>query len=253
MKTTVTILSIILILCTITMFFTGCDVNLAGATLSEAVMCTGVDPETLSPKGKTDVFPPDFEELNCNARLSNAPAGTLVKAQFMDSSNTLITESTVEVKGTEYVNFRMARGEKPWVAGDYSVILYLDGKKNTTVNYKIQGEVIEAVTEFSEVAICQNIDLDTLKPLDTTAVFPPDFITIYISARINNAASNTEIAIKWFNPDGILITENSVKVSGTQYVAFALDRADAVWPEGSYSAILLINNVGDYVIPFIIK
>jgi hypothetical protein len=235
-------------------FLYGCnDLNFAGATLSEATMCKSADPKTLAPQGKTNIFTPDFTELHCNAKISNAPEKTKVKAQFIDSKKSIIIDSTVEVKGTEYVDFRMVRSKDPWVEGDYSVVLYLNGKEMTTVKYKIQREIITGVPEFTEVTICKAIDTKTGKALDTTSTFPADFTTVYLSVRVNNATPNTEIKVRWFAPDDSVITENITKFTGTGYLSFGLDRTGNPWATGSYSVAIFMNGTGDIIVPFLIK
>ena len=128
---------------------TGCagEVSVTTASLSEATMCKSIDQETQQPIEKGDVYPTDAEAFYCSVKLSNAPADTVVSAQWIyvqgeeaSLNNYLIDETSVTTDGTRYVGFSLTRGpESPaWPRGDYIVKLLVDGKEKITVPFKVQ-------------------------------------------------------------------------------------------------------------------
>jgi hypothetical protein len=232
----------------------GCgSLNLTDATFGTPVICQSVDPKTLAPLDKNSIFTPDFKELHCNVQVSNAPEKTLVKARFLGPDKSIIAESTQQIKGTEYVDFRMVRGKEEWKEGTYSVILFLNGKERATVNYQIQAEIISGTLQLTEATTCNAVDIKTGKPLDMTTSFPADFTTIFVSVKVNNAQPDTVIMAGWFGPGDQQISQNSIKFKGTGYVSFALDRTGGPWTKGNYTVVLLMPGKGDVIIPFTIK
>ncbi|MCX6010263.1 MAG: hypothetical protein NTW48_09615 [Chloroflexi bacterium] len=122
----------------------GCECSYSSASLSEATMCKNID-EQNRPIERADVFPPDFDIIYCSAKLSNAPSNTNteVKAQWFDNNNQQVFEKTVttEEGGTGYIYFSLARTATAasWPTGNYAVKLFLDGKEQVTVPFKIQA------------------------------------------------------------------------------------------------------------------
>ena len=116
------------------------------ASLSEATICKSVNLTTMAPIERADVFPPDFDIIYCSAKLSNAPSNTNteVKAQWFDNNNQQVFEKTVTTEGeggTGYIYFSLARTatSAPWPTGNYAVKLFVDGKEQVTVPFKIQA------------------------------------------------------------------------------------------------------------------
>jgi hypothetical protein len=238
----------------VAIFLQGCsNINLADATLGTPVICQAVDSKTLAPLDKISIFTSDFKELHLNVLVSNAPEKTLVKVRFLGPDKSIIAESTQQIKGTEYVDFRMVRAKDVWKEGDYSAVLFLNGNEKATLKFQIQGEMISGTPQFTEATTCSAVDMKTGKPLDTTASFPTNFTTIFLSVKVNSAQPDTMITAAWFGPDDQQISQNSILFKGTGYVSFALDRTGDPWAAGTYEAVLFMGGKGDVVVPFIIK
>jgi hypothetical protein len=123
-----------------------CGTSYSPASLSEATICKSADTVTGAPIERADVFPPDFDIIYCSAKLSNAPSNTNteVKAQWFDNNNQQVFEKTVTTEGeggTGYIYFSLARTatSAPWPTGNYAVKLFVDGKEQVTVPFKIQA------------------------------------------------------------------------------------------------------------------
>jgi hypothetical protein len=116
------------------------------ASLSEATMCKSVNLTTMAPIERADVFPPDFDIIYCSVKLSNAPPNTEVKAQWFDNNNQQLLEKTVTADGTHYIASSITRATAaPLTTGNYSVKLFLNGKEQVTVPFKLQASTATTV------------------------------------------------------------------------------------------------------------
>lgn len=125
--------------------FTGCEgeVSFTTASLSEVTMCTGVDSEE-KPVGIADSFNTDTPEIYTSAKLSNAPADTELKVEWIyikgeaDVTDYLIDEFTGTTEGSGYPWVSLSRPEDGWPKGDYKVVWYIDGKEKMSLPFKVE-------------------------------------------------------------------------------------------------------------------
>ncbi len=87
------------------------------------------------------------------------------------------------------------------------------------------------------------------QPLSVANSFSAATPVIYVCARVNNAPENTTVAVKWvyFGGEGgtiseQVISEDSLNVRGTSYIAFKLSPPSGLWEPGRYSVLLYLNN-----------
>jgi hypothetical protein len=121
-----------------------CAASYSSAYLSEATMCKSVDAQN-RPVDKTDIFSPADPIIYCSVKLSNAPDDTEVKAQWIyvrgeakDVTNYSLGEAPVTTSGTRYIKFYYEPPTKGYVRGDYVAKLFLDGKEQVAVPFKVQ-------------------------------------------------------------------------------------------------------------------
>jgi hypothetical protein len=116
------------------------------ASLSEATICKSVNLTTMAPIERADVFPPDFNIIYCSVKLSNAPPNTEVKAQWFDNNNQQLLEKTITADGTRYIASSITRATAaPFTTGNYAVKLFLNGKEQVTVPFKLQASTAVTV------------------------------------------------------------------------------------------------------------
>lgn len=124
----------------------GCsgEVSFTTAALSNATMCKTVDDSTKAPVVKASEFSASDPIIYCSVKLSNAPDDTEIKAQWIyvqgeakDLNNYLIDETPVTADGTRYIAFSLPKPTSGWPKGEYLVKLFVDGKENVKVNFKV--------------------------------------------------------------------------------------------------------------------
>ena len=84
-------------------------------------------------------------EIFCSVKLSNAPSGTEVGAEWLDVQDEtgavkdlLIDTWSRITEGTRYVSSSITKPGTDWPRGDYEVILYLNGSEIQSVSFKVQ-------------------------------------------------------------------------------------------------------------------
>lgn len=117
------------------------------ARLSEATMAASVDETTHQPIDKTDTFSADTPVIFASAKLSNAPPGTEVTADWIyvsgevaDLENYTIMTLADKYDGTQYLYFSVTKTEAGWPAGDYKVVLSIDGKEQASIPFTVIPE-----------------------------------------------------------------------------------------------------------------
>jgi hypothetical protein len=109
------------------------------ATLSEATMCKSFNPTT-GPSSITDVFS-QTDWIICAVKLSDAPAGTKVKAVWL-YQNTQKHLQTTMTQDTKWLGFKIEHedmGESVRFAqGDYTVKLYLNDDEKITLPFRVE-------------------------------------------------------------------------------------------------------------------
>jgi len=117
----------------------------SSASLSKAAMCKSVDLQTEEPIEPTNTFATDTLEIFCSVKLSNAPSGTEVGAEWLyvqDETGAvkdlLIDTWSRITEGTRYVSSSITKPGTDWPRGDYEAILYLNGSEIQSVSFKVQ-------------------------------------------------------------------------------------------------------------------
>jgi len=123
----------------------GCEVSVSTAALSDAVICSSVDPQTAKPVEKSDVFSPEASEIFCSVKLSHAPEDTqvtiewyYVKGEVEELTNHKVSDYSLKTDGTKYVYFSISKPDNGFPKGDYTCNLFLNGKEKIIVPFKVQ-------------------------------------------------------------------------------------------------------------------
>ena len=127
----------------------GDETGPASGLLSEATMATAVD-ENSRPVGPTTVFPTDAELLCCSFKITDAPPGTEIIAEWVYvggeveeevGKNCILETMNAIAEGTCYTYVAKALTPMPdyqWPRGDYKIVLYVNGEEQASVPFKIE-------------------------------------------------------------------------------------------------------------------
>ncbi len=75
-------------------------------------------------------YKPDAPEFICLAAVLRAPPETRITFVWIyKTQNIEIDRAKISVSGSQAVNARLTRGDKPWPLGDYVVHIYIDDQK----------------------------------------------------------------------------------------------------------------------------
>lgn len=108
-------------------------------SLSQATTCKSVNLQTGEPIEPTTTFAPDTPQIFGSAKLSNAPAGTEIKSEWIYIQGDLLIDSwSTSAEGTQYISSSITRPDSTWPTGDYKLVIYLNSKEAATVPFKVQ-------------------------------------------------------------------------------------------------------------------
>lgn len=111
----------------------------ATPSLSQATTCKSINLQTGEPIEPTTTFAPDTTQIFGSAKLSNAPAGTEIKSEWIYIQGDLLIDSwSTSAEGTQYISSSITRPDSTWPMGDYKLVIYLNGKEAATVPFKVQ-------------------------------------------------------------------------------------------------------------------
>ncbi len=118
----------------------GGEFRFSTANISEPAMASSVDPVSMKPVSKTDVFSPQSPIIYATALVKNAPSDTKISAKwiYVDAK---IDIATVDVKTTQtnqYVAFNLTRPANGFPAGEYKVEIYLNDKLKETIKFTVK-------------------------------------------------------------------------------------------------------------------
>jgi hypothetical protein len=119
-------------------------VIMSTASLSEATMTENVD-DNMLPLNSTDVFNIDAPEIHCSVKLSDAPADTEIKGEWIyiegeeeGLKNYLIDSTIIITEGTRYLDFSLSIPDNGWPVGEYELILSINGKEKMRVPFFVK-------------------------------------------------------------------------------------------------------------------
>lgn len=220
------LVTIILILAVLPL--SGCRslMNLAGGappSVDAVVMCRDVDSEG-APIDPATTFNTDTPEIFCSVKVSNAPANSRARVDWIyregeleGVSNYIIDTATVTTEGTGYVSFSLSIPDAGWPEGLYELVLYMDDKKMETVRFSVSGSGPTQTptpqpqdpaptnppdptgATITEVTMTRDVNPD-YTPLDPTSLFEEGTPTVYTTMFVSNAPEQgVLIRAEWFD------------------------------------------------------
>ncbi len=125
----------------LTMSVAACEAqcSVSTASLSEEAMASAVNPETKAPVAQVTSFAPDASTIYATAKLTSAPEGTKVKAEFhyLEGGDRQIAQDEVTADGTRYVMFTLSPPTNGWPSGQYETRFFLNGKEGKRLPFNI--------------------------------------------------------------------------------------------------------------------
>ncbi|MBP6716297.1 MAG: hypothetical protein KA205_05495 [Acidobacteria bacterium] len=125
----------------LTMSVAACEAqcSVSTASLSEEAMASAVNPETKAPIAQVTSFAPDASTIYATAKLTSAPEGTKVKAEFhyLEGGDRQIAQDEVTADGTRYVMFTLSPPTNGWPSGQYETRFFLNGKEGKRLPFNI--------------------------------------------------------------------------------------------------------------------
>jgi hypothetical protein len=119
------------------------------------------------------------------------------------------------------------------------------------------GEVSFTTARLSEMTMAASIDETTAQPIEKTDTFSVDTPQIFVSVKVSNAPSETDVTTEWIYVGGeVADLENytidtaSVEVEGTRYIYFYRPMPEAGWPKGDYKVVFSIDDKEQGSVPF---
>nr|MBP8275125.1 hypothetical protein [Acidobacteriota bacterium] len=105
----------------------------------EEAMASAVNPETKAPIAQVTSFAPDASTIYATAKLTSAPEGTKVKAEFhyLEGGDRQIAQDEVTADGTRYVMFTLSPPTNGWPSGQYETRFFLNGKEGKRLPFNI--------------------------------------------------------------------------------------------------------------------
>lgn len=121
------------------------------------------------------------------------------------------------------------------------------------------GEANKGPVSIGNVTLATSVSADG-QPLSVSSNFLASTPSIYISAQVTNAPSNTQVGARWYyvkdnngNVLNKLLFEDSTTVKGTQYFSFNHAPASGLWGPGQYSISILLNNADTTTASFTVQ
>jgi serine protease Do len=211
------------------LILTGCEFSASTANIASAVMSTDE-----AGSSETSVFAPN-DTFYAVIELANAPDGTELKAAWTAVNvgeaaepNLLLDEVTLET-GSGQAVFDLAN-DGLWPTGQYKVDLFLDGEPDRTLDFIVQGEVVED-TQTSEskaeepkqetkaaaagpASTLEEVQGATIRIMSQGSFEDPEF------GNMKNVPGQGSGFI--IDPSGIAVTNNHV-VTGAAFLEVFLD------------------------------
>lgn len=195
-KITIYVLAITILM--LSVLFMGASCSSSTANISNAVMTTGIDANSL-PIDNMKVFPLDSIPY-VTAELHNAPDNTSITFVWYANNQEMnrITISNDNVSDAPVYSYLPATmAAQP---GNYSVEIYVDDrtKPDTVTDFVIA----DSTASITNAQMTTGIDANYL-PIDRVTKFPVNTMA-YVTAEMKNAPVDTSITFVWYGNGHIL-------------------------------------------------
>jgi hypothetical protein len=249
-------------------------------TVTNVVLAQDVKADTLDPVGVTDGYSSDQPEFHAVIGVSDAPAGTVIKAVWtaLDvgsaaPQNTTIDQAEKQAQGTQSVHFAVSPDFGRWPPGSYKLEIYLNGQLDRTLNFQVTAPATYPVKpaslvcpplpppslEPSDIVVSVTMALDVQgenkEPVNATTVFPPSAI-FHAVVLVEDAPEDTTVTATWYATDlgelsscNTKLLKTDVLVDDTRNVDFSLT-SKIPWPDGEYRVEISVDGEIVQVVTF---
>ncbi len=248
-------------------------------SISSLVLARDVKPDTLDPVEATDVYSWEQPQFHALVRVADAPAGTLVRAVWTAvdvgeaaAPNTQVADDVKQARGTLNLHFTAVPDYGRWPPGSYKLDVYLNGKLDRTVSFKVvapqtsvtqrasvcppispptlyTSDIIESIT------MALDVDEETKEPLNPTSVFPASAV-FHAVVAVQDAPDNTTVSATWYATDlgdvescNMRLLRTDVVVDVSRNIDFSLT-SRIPWPEGQYRVEIAVNGAPAELVTF---
>jgi hypothetical protein len=126
-------------------FFISCEeqkVEFDSEYISDVAMTASVD-RAFKPLNKTNTFNTDTPRIYCTFRVINAPAGTVVTAEWIYKGTTGVEDQFIDswtefVEGNKNMAMFMNLPARGRPIGEYEIILSIDGKPQGSIPFEVK-------------------------------------------------------------------------------------------------------------------
>lgn len=230
----------------------------ASPVITDVVMSNSVNPDTYAPVGITNTFPATTEKFYAVVTTTDAPKGTIVKAEWIAVEigsaappNTIITEAELEIEGTVNIAFSLTPDAGRLPGGSYKVNVYVNNGLSGSIGFSVEGagvqpsgSVVSRIVPFHET---QGTD-----PVDNNGQFPTGTTKLQLAVYHTNAPAGTTLGAEWIGadlgsaaPPNTSIAKSQQQVEGTDMVVFSLSSNSGALPDGKYKVNLSVNGQSD--------
>jgi hypothetical protein len=250
--------------------------------ISDVVLSKDVQGDNYDPVDVTETFPSDQKIIHAVVTLEDAPKDTQVRAvwQVVDAGDSsqngdTIDSAEVTTDGSRNVDFTL-EPNNPLPAGTYKVVVYLNGKKNQSLEFTIEGErPAPAPTAAPEqptappaqpttapaptaapaggselitaAVMAQDVQGDNFDPVGVTNTFPASQPVYHAVVTIENAPDGTAFKANWKVVDigsagtpGQSMGEYTITAGGSRNLDFSF-KPDNQLPPGQYQVEIYVN------------
>lgn len=159
----------------------------------------------------------------------------------------------------------MERPDDGWPVGTYKLVLYVDGKEDTAVDFTVtdkanpfSGSTSSSPT-LSQATMALGVDSEA-RPVNPTSTFAQDTPEIFCSVLVKNVSQPIDVLSEWYYVEGdlegaenTLIDAVPLTVPVDQYLQFSLTIPDNGWPVGIYRLVIYIDGVQQMEVPFTVE
>jgi predicted nucleic acid-binding Zn ribbon protein len=108
---------------------------------------------------------------------------------------------------------------------------------------------------ISEFNMSENIKNDTMEPINVTDKYAPDAPKFFVTAKLDNAPTNTAVVFDWFYVESgdQKIDSANVTADGTRFISSNLTRGNNLWPAGKYEVRISVNGSQIVKVPYMVE
>jgi hypothetical protein len=223
-----------------------CQLGGGPPAIGAVVTAKGLDAD-YKPVDPTSTYSSD-DIIYISVETNNLVVGSVVEVKYKlagaDYSNTSLT---ADKAGSGYFGFKLT-AEGGHTPGDYTAEIYLDGKLDKTVAFKI---VSSGPPSVIAVLATKTVDADG-KPGDPVTTFSPTD-TIYVSVQVKNLVVGSKVKVVYTSNGTSQDSTLTADKPGSGYDNFSLTPPAGGNSKGDYKAEVYLDDVLVQTVTFTVK